>query len=203
MFLYELSRRLQALNIAEVDTIIAFYAESIDDRIDGGLTEEQAVAELGNMDNIVNEILSDMPQNAPPMQNNTSENAQKSSNKTLWIVLAILGFPLWGPVLIAVTAVIFSLFVALWSLVLSLCLVPVILAFTGVALFVAGIFLFGINAYTAFALLAAALILIGIALMLISLMVLAIKGAAALTKLSANGIKGAFVKKSADNNQNN
>ena len=56
-FLSELERRLDALPRAEIDRALQFYSEMIDDRKEEGLTEPEAVAALGSLDDIAGEVL--------------------------------------------------------------------------------------------------------------------------------------------------
>lgn len=57
-FLKELQSRLAVLEEAEQQDILAEYAQHIDLRVDGGLTEEEAVQDFGDIDQLVSEILS-------------------------------------------------------------------------------------------------------------------------------------------------
>ena len=45
------------LSSEEVYKTLNFFKEMIDDRVDEGLSEEEAVAQLGNIDDIVGQIL--------------------------------------------------------------------------------------------------------------------------------------------------
>lgn len=57
-FLKELQSRLSVLEEAEQQDILAEYAQHIDLRVDGGLTEEEAVRDFGDIGQLVSEILS-------------------------------------------------------------------------------------------------------------------------------------------------
>ena len=59
MFLYELDRRISYIDIDERCKIVNFYSEIIQDKIDDGLSEIEAVESLGSIDDIVNEISKD------------------------------------------------------------------------------------------------------------------------------------------------
>lgn len=52
-FLGEIESRLSNLPDSEVEKIISYYNESIEDRLDDGMTEEDAVKSLGTVDSIV------------------------------------------------------------------------------------------------------------------------------------------------------
>ena len=56
-----LRKRLAGLPQAEIEERLAFYNEMIDDRIEDGLTEEEAVAEVGPVEDVVNQIMSEIP----------------------------------------------------------------------------------------------------------------------------------------------
>lgn len=51
-FLSELERALGKLPHAEVEQALAFYDEAISDRMEDGLSEAEAVADLGSIDEI-------------------------------------------------------------------------------------------------------------------------------------------------------
>lgn len=57
-FLKELQSRLSVLEEAEQQDILAEYAQHIDLRVDGGLTEEEAIRDFGDIDQLTAEILS-------------------------------------------------------------------------------------------------------------------------------------------------
>lgn len=57
-FLKELQSRLSVLEEAEQQDILAEYAQHIDLRVAGGLTEEEAVQDFGDIDQLAGEILS-------------------------------------------------------------------------------------------------------------------------------------------------
>lgn len=60
-FLILLKENLSDLPEAEADKAIAFYNESIDDRIEDGLSEEEAVSSLGKMEEVIEGIRSNLP----------------------------------------------------------------------------------------------------------------------------------------------
>lgn len=57
-FLKELQSRLAVLEEAEQQDILSEYAQHIDLRVSGGLTEEEAIRDFGDMEQLVAEILS-------------------------------------------------------------------------------------------------------------------------------------------------
>ena len=79
----------------------------IDDRMEEGSTEEEVVSEIGNVDDIVSQIIADTP-----LVKLVKEKAKPNRMLKAWeIVLLVLGSPLWVSLLLAVIAVIGILFV--------------------------------------------------------------------------------------------
>ena len=58
-FLYSLEKKLYAFPKEEKEERISFYSEMIDDRMQEGKSEEEAIDELGGVDKILNDILED------------------------------------------------------------------------------------------------------------------------------------------------
>lgn len=64
-FLAALRRRLKALPADEVERILAYYREMIDDKVESGWTEEDAVKEYGSVPALAQKILSENPNRRP------------------------------------------------------------------------------------------------------------------------------------------
>ena len=113
-FLSELRNKLNGLPKDDVDNRINFYGEMIDDRIDDGKTEEEAVADIGTVDDVVNDIAKDTS-----LVKLVKEKVKPKRSLRAWeIVLIVLGFPLWFP--LALTALILCLvaYLLIWVLVI-------------------------------------------------------------------------------------
>jgi len=59
-FIKELSAQLASLPQSEIEKSIAYYSEVIDDRLEDGMTEPEAVAAIGSIPTIVENIMYDM-----------------------------------------------------------------------------------------------------------------------------------------------
>lgn len=115
-FLAELRAAISGLPEADIEKSLDFYSEMIDDRVEDGLPEEEAVAALGSIEEIKTQILKDIP-----ITKIIKEKVKpKRSLSGLEITLLIVGFPIWLPLLISVAAVIFSVYVTLWSVIVVL-----------------------------------------------------------------------------------
>ena len=109
-FLIKLKKSLQGLPKKEVQDHISFYSEMIDDRIEEGLTEEEAVGAIGDVRQISEQILNDLKDTEPPSR---ADN-KKEKLKGWEIALLIIGSPIWLSILITVFAVAWSLVLTLW-----------------------------------------------------------------------------------------
>lgn len=135
-FLSALRVRLYGLPKDEIDERIDFYAEAIDDRIEEGLSEEDAVGELGSLDDIVFEIIGEVP-----LGKIIKERVKPKRKMKAWeIVLLAIGSPVWVSLLAAALSVVLSLYASLWSVVLSLWAVFASLAAGALGGALAGVF---------------------------------------------------------------
>lgn len=115
-FIAQLRAKLSGLPEREVEERLSFYAEMIDDCIEDGRTEEEAVAQIGSVDEVASQIVADIPLLA--IAKKKIKPARRL--KTWEIVLLCVGSPVWVPLLIAAPAVAFALYVSLWAVIVSL-----------------------------------------------------------------------------------
>ena len=194
-FLSKLREKLSGLPEDDINRSLDYYAEMIDDCIEDGLEESAAVESLGSLDSIADQILKDIP--LPKL---VKEKIKPKRTLRAWeIVLIVLGFPVWLPLLIAGVSVALSLYVVLWSLIISLWAVfsSVVGASVG-GIFAGTIFAFTGKALTGIALIGAALVSAGVSVFIYFGCMSATKGTLILTKKIALGIKKCFVKKEAE-----
>lgn len=117
------------LSPKEMYKTLNFFEEMIDDRIDEGLSEEEAVSQLGDIDIIVDQILDE-------------HNIGKKQTKLVWrfvprkipkelgFIITVLLLPVW----ITIFALGASLFIVILSIIFSIVL-------TIIAIFIGGILL--------------------------------------------------------------
>ena len=117
------------LSPKEMYKTLNFFEEMIDDRIDEGLSEEEAVSQLGDIDIIVDQILDE-------------HNIEKKQTKLVWrfvprkiptelgFIITVLLLPVW----ITIFALGASLFIVILSIIFSIVL-------TIIAIFIGGILL--------------------------------------------------------------
>ena len=172
-FISILTGKLSHLPWEAVRERVEFYIEAIEDRVEEGLSEEEAVAEVGSPDEIAAQIIADLPP-APVEAPSRKQRRKLSSGE---ILLLVLGSPLWLSLLIAAAAVVISLYASLWAVVISLwaAFVSVVAgAFAGV---VGGAFLTFANASSSIFMIGAGIFCIGAAILLLHGCKAATKGA--------------------------
>lgn len=149
-FLLSLEQKLVALPQNEITVTQGFYSEMIDDRMEDGMSEENAVAAIGDIDTIVQNTLLEMP--LPTLM---KAKIQPKAGLKIWeIVLIVLGFPLWFPLVAAFFVVILSVYVSVWAVIISLYASVAAFVISGVAgiitllfaqSFPAGLMMFGLS----------------------------------------------------------
>ena len=60
-FLEQLAKELVGLSEKDIEESLNYFGEMIDDRIDDGMSEEEALSSLGTPENAAKQILMDMP----------------------------------------------------------------------------------------------------------------------------------------------
>ena len=189
-FLTALRAKLWAVSNEDAQRTVEYYREMIEDRMEDGLTEEEAVAAIGDMDEIVKNILSATPVAQPIPQPET-----RSRRLRWWeILLLILGFPVWGSVAITVASVVFSVWISLWSVVISLYAAAVALAAAAIGCVIACFFMVGRPGEILVAA-GSSLLCAGLAIFMFLLSNLAAKGMIELTRLTVTGVKRMFARK--------
>ncbi len=191
-FLVQLRKGLSGLPQEDIEERLTFYGEMIDDRMEEGITEEEAVSRIGSVNMIISQIKADIPLAKLARDKITP----KKHLKILEIVLLVLGSPIWLSLLIAAFAVILSLYASLWSVVISLWAVFGLLigcAFGGV---VAGtVVACSGNALSGIAMLAAGIVCAGLSIFMFYGCKAATKCNLILSRNFAVWIKNCFIKK--------
>ena len=190
-FLSSLRARLSGLPEQDIDERLGFYSEMIDDRIEDGVAEEDAVAEIGGVDEIAAQILADYP-----LSKIVREKVKKRRLGVWEIVLLVLGFPVWFSLLAAAFAAALSLYVVLWALVIVLWAVWFALTLSSLcALAAAAVLFIKGNAPAGAVMLGGGLFCAGFSIFLFFGCRTASKGAALLTKKIFLGIKTRLIGK--------
>lgn len=190
-FLRLLERALAQLSEEERQKNLEYYSELLDDMMEEGVTEAEATAKLGSPNQIAQSILQEMPLGKLV----STRMKPKSGWTPLAIVLAVVGSPVWVPLLLATVAIVLAVFVSIWAL--GFAVVAVVL---GLVVAVVATPIIAIRAATLT--LPMGLLLLGAGLLLLGLCVLGGLMAVELCKLLwqltvwlAHKIKGLFIRK--------
>lgn len=162
-FIKELRLNLSFLPKEEIDDRISFYSELIDDKIEEGVKEEDAIKSIGNINEIIDQIINDMP--LSKIAKDKIKPKRKLSG--LEIALIIVGSPIWLSLLLSLIAVLFSLYIIGWSIVISIWAILISL----IAVLVAGIVLTIISLFSniyivALSYLGATLVILGLTILM-------------------------------------
>lgn len=191
-FLAELRKGLTGLPQDDIEERLSFYSEMIDDRIEEGFTEEEAVSEIGSVNEVVSQIIAETP--LPKL---VREKVKAKHSLSTWeIVLLVLGSPIWLSILVAAVIIVISVYIVIWSVVITLWSIEASFAacsFGGVVSAV--LFVIQGNGLTGVAMVGAGICCAGLSIFLFFGCKAVTKSILLLTKKILLGIKSLFVGK--------
>ena len=186
-FLSELEKKLSVLPKNDAKDHILFYSEMIDDIMEDGKTEEEAVLEIGDADNVSAQIIKETP--LYKIAKEKVKKVAKNNDGIVKTTLIILGFPIWFPLIISAFAVVFSLYVSLWAVIITLLASVLAFAVFSIGCVVMSVYTFIIgNSWAGIVFISFSLILIGLSIFIFYL-------AKTLTKFAIYLVKKVFVGK--------
>ena len=191
-FLAQLRKGLSGLPQEDIEERLTFYGEMLEDRMEEGFTEEEAVAAIGDVDEIVLQTVAEIP-----LAKIAKERIKPKRRLKAWeIVLLALGSPIWLSLGIAAAAVVFALYLALWAVVAALWAAWGAIAVCAVGSVPVCVVLAARGGITGgLAILAAGFICAGLSIFLFYGCREATRGILALTKKITIGIKNSFIRK--------
>lgn len=191
-FLTALRESLTGLPKSDVEERIDFYAEMIADRMEDGLTEAEAVAAIGSVEEIAAQIVDDYP-----IGKLVKQKMRPKRRLSAWeIVLLVLGSPVWLSLLISLFAVLLSLYAVLWSVIVSFWSMFAAWIGSSLGTLVGGVYLLCTGSIpTGLVSIAAAFVCAGLAIFAFFGCKAATKGVARLTKSALRAMKKACMRK--------
>lgn len=191
-FLRELENGLSGLPKAEINEYIGFYSEMIDDYIEDGFSEQDAVAAAGSLEKIAEDIIADTP-----ITKLVKEKIKPKKKLGAWaITLIALGSPIWLALLIAAFAIVLAFYIVLWAVVIALWAAFVSVLASGFGGVAGGVFLIcSKSGLSGLFLIGAGLVCIGISILLFFLCKLATKGVILLLNQLVRLIKNKIAKR--------
>ncbi len=191
-FLAALRERLNGVPEEDINKSLDFYGEMIDDRVEDGMSEEEAVGALGSMEEIINQILSEV--SLPKL---VKEKVKPKQALKAWeVVLLVLGAPVWVPIILALCSVVLSCYLVVWVMIISLYALDLSVAFSGLAMVVTAFVALVQGQFAVFGMMfGCGLMAVGLSILLFFGFNLVTKGILWLSKKILIGIKGLFIKK--------
>lgn len=156
-FLAYVQEKLSALSFAEQQRSLTYYEELIEDYREDGMTEEEAIARLGDPEEITKEILAEAaaqeaaeeaytdpkqeagptyytdPQPDQPYNPAPQQAAPRRGMGTGTVLLLVLGFPLWFPLLMTGLLLLLVFYILLFIPIIIFGALAVGLGLSGIA----------------------------------------------------------------------
>ncbi len=191
-FLIQLRQGLAGLPQDDIEECLSFYNEMIEDRIEEGLTEEEAVSAAGTVDEILVQVITDIP-----LTKIAKERIIPKRQLRVWeIILLVLGSPIWVSLGIGAGAVVIALYTSLWAIIVSLWAAFAALVGGALGAIISGaVFAFIEKNPAGIAVIGAGLLLAGLSVFLFFGCKAAARGILILTKKLAVWLKNCFIKK--------
>ena len=109
-FIEELRVRLSGLPKDDLENRLSFYEESINDRMSDGKTEEEAIKDLGTIDEIVIQVAEETS-----IVKLVKEKVKPKKKIKVWeIALIICGFPVWFSLLLTASVLLLVGYLLTW-----------------------------------------------------------------------------------------
>ena len=191
-FLAQLRKGLSGLPQDDIEERLTFYGEMLEDRMEDGLSEQEALAEIGGVEEIVRQVIADTP-----LAKIAGERIKPKRRLKAWeIALLTLGSPIWLSLGIAAAAIVLALYVSLLAIIVSLWAIFAALAVCAIASVPMCVLLIARgSAASGFAALAAGLVCAGLSIFMFCGCKTATKRIPALTKSITAWIKNRFIKR--------
>jgi len=189
-FLTALREQLVGLPKEDIEERISFYEEMINDRMDEGKSEEEAVAEIGTVDDVVREIAGDTK-----LVKLVKEKVKPKRSLRGWEIAIIIGsFPFWLPIVIVSFVLALVGFILIWTLVIVTYTVETAL-WAGSIIYAIAFFMSFVNGAPNYALLGMSVMALGGALLMIFGCYGSTKLTIGLSRRMMIGIKSAFIRR--------
>lgn len=189
-FLEKLRTGLAGLPKDDLDERINFYSEMIDDRMEDGLTEEEAVSQMGDVEEIISQIIAETP-----FVKIVKEKMKPNRTMKAWeIVLLVLGSPLWLSILLVLFSVILVIYVMIWVVIICLWAIEVSVGACALGGVLSGVvFIAKGDTLSGVAMIGSGIFCVGLAMFGFKGCKASTVGAGRLTKKIALGIKNCFI----------
>lgn len=192
-FLNKLKNALSGLPQEEIEKTIDYYSEIIDDAVEDGEDEQTVINRLGSINEIAEKII-----NETPIRKFVKADVKSHNMSVSFIILLIIGSPIWFPILTAIFTVAFTLYMIIWVIVAVFFAVFASLALSSVGMLIAAPFLLIARPLKTMMAFGMALICAGLAVFIFYLSVWFAKLTVKFTLFIIRSIKNIFIKRRND-----
>ena len=161
-FINILKEKLSGIPQTDLEKTLDYYSEIISEKLDEGMNEEEAINSLGTIDEIVKNILSEIP-----LKKLVKEKFNLNRKLKTWeIILLSSTAIIWVPILISLTAIVIAVYISLWSGVIALGASAISCAATSLIMFLGIIDIFTANFGSGLVLIGVGMAALGLAILL-------------------------------------
>lgn len=196
-YLETLRNGLSDIKAPDIDNRLSFYEEMIDDRMEDGMSEEEAVNSMEDISEILDSVLLEksVPALVAKKVKNKKEEAEKKGLGIIWLILAIIGFPIWLPLLIVFFTLILVFYIVFAVIIASLFITVGAIGLSGIGCILIPFFAFKSMAFsTTLGCVGAAIVLIGLSILLFRPLCFISKALFSLFNACLRKIKTLFIK---------
>ncbi|WOO86914.1 DUF1700 domain-containing protein [Mollicutes bacterium LVI A0039] len=166
-FLKELEIELQHLPQSEITKVINYYEESIEDRLEDEMSDDDIVNSFGPIDQIVATIEEEISLGTIVKDKVSQKASGKKINYVLLALVLILGFPIWFTLMMLMLAVLITVYALLWTIPVMVVAIYAALLVTAVVSAGAVVYsLTSVSIFTTMGLMGLSLVSSGIAIVL-------------------------------------
>lgn len=195
-FMQKLAQLLEPLSEEDREKTLSYYLEMIDDSMEEGLSEEDAVSKLESPEEIARKIKSESSLEGD-IQGSQQQNHphHSTSRKNINTILLILGFPLWFPLMMVFLVLTIVAYILIWIPIVVLGAVFIACAVAAIASVASGCFLLASDLPTGLMALGGALACGGLAIFTYCAVFYAARGLAKCSAWLSRKIKSCFKRK--------
>lgn len=113
-FYHEMNRLLKQLSKQDREQALTYYGEIIADSMEDGYSAEEAIARLGNLEMLADNVLAEYRKAVPVLR------GKSTGSRVLNIILLILGSPIWLTIFAVIFVLILVVYILLYVPVLVL-----------------------------------------------------------------------------------
>lgn len=129
VFLEELRNWMEEFSMEQIERTLSYYEEIISDKMEEGMTEEEAVRSLGSPEEIVKEMLLELP--IPTL---IGERLKPKKGLAFWQMgLMAVGGVIVFPILFSLIMAAFSVYLSIWMVVAALYFTVAAIGVSGMA----------------------------------------------------------------------